>query len=249
MPNVEVIRWLETASFQAMPALWTRQYDGWVLRFANSYTRRANSVNPLYGSQLDLAEKIQHCEALYIQQQQPTIFKLTDACSPPDLEARLVDRGYEAGMVTQIQTCTFGSSPAAPVAPGSPRLTAEWLDIYRAMNDVPAQHHRTLRAMLDQIRHPTWYALLKDASGQPSAVGLGVLTDSLLGIFDIVVDARQRGQGIGTQLMLGLLAWGSTQGAQMAYLQVNATNTAGLRLYARLGFQDVYRYWYRTKLG
>jgi GNAT superfamily N-acetyltransferase len=249
MPNIEVIRWLETVSFQAMPALWTRQYDGWVLRFANTYTRRANSVNPIYGSQLDLAEKIHQCEALYHDHQQPTIFKLTDACIPTDLEARLADRGYEAGMVTQVQARLLDSLPDMTPVSGSPHLDAEWLNAYRQMNEVPAQHHTTLRAMLTQIHHPTWYALIKDGSGRHIAVGLGVLTGSLLGIFDIVVDARLRGQGIGTQLIHGLLAWGSTHGAHVAYLQVNATNTAGLRLYARLGFQDVYRYWYRTKLG
>jgi hypothetical protein len=60
-----VIRSLEELSLNAWPSLQTLLYDGWVLRFANGYTKRANSVNPLYHSGTDVTEKTETCERLY----------------------------------------------------------------------------------------------------------------------------------------------------------------------------------------
>ncbi len=41
----ETIRTLERRAFAAWPALDTVEHDGWALRTANGYTKRANSAN------------------------------------------------------------------------------------------------------------------------------------------------------------------------------------------------------------
>ena len=46
---------IEELSLSAWPPLQTMVLDGWVLRFAEGYTKRPNSVNPLYASTLGLA--------------------------------------------------------------------------------------------------------------------------------------------------------------------------------------------------
>ena len=43
---------------QALPALESETYDGWVHRAAGGYTGRANSAAPLDPGELDPAEKI-----------------------------------------------------------------------------------------------------------------------------------------------------------------------------------------------
>ena len=68
-----------------------------------------------------------------------------------------------------------------------------------------------------------------------------------LGLFDIVTDAGQRRKGYSRRLMGGLMHWARNAGATRAYLQVMLDNTAALRLYEKMGFKEIYRYWYRLK--
>src|SRR5580693_6740913 len=88
----EAITQLEELSINAWPSLQTLVYDGWVLRFADGYTKRANSSNPLYEGVLDVDEKIDACEKLYSGRRLDTVFKLTTASHPADLDRILSAR-------------------------------------------------------------------------------------------------------------------------------------------------------------
>jgi ribosomal protein S18 acetylase RimI-like enzyme len=78
-------------------------------------------------------------------------------------------------------------------------------------------------------------------------VGLGVLEDHFLGIFDIVVDKAYRNTGVGYHIVDNILRWGKKMGADTAYLQVLNNNIAAIRLYEKMGFRECYQYWYRMK--
>ena len=56
-----MIRLLEELSLSALPALETTFLDGWVLRLSDNFTRRANSINPLYPGARPLAESGRDC--------------------------------------------------------------------------------------------------------------------------------------------------------------------------------------------
>ena len=101
------------------------------------------------------------------------------------------------------------------------------------------------RELLEQILSPVLFAVLYQ-QGAPVACGLGVLEHDLFGLFDIVTDPEQRRKGYGTQLVASMLDWGKQHGAQYAYLQVVDTNLAAQQMYAKLGFQERYQYWYRV---
>lgn len=245
MAEAAQIRALEQISLRALPALETIAYDGWLLRFANGFTGRANSVNPLLSSSLPVSEKIAHCEAEYAHRGIPLRFRLTDAMAPADLEAALIAHGYsESFNLTSVQVCDLSRHVPAISAGfhGSTQLSPEWLQTYRAMNDVQPQDAQTLFAMLSRIETPIFCGWLDDL-----AVGLAVLEGDWVGLYDIVVAPEARRQGIGRRLVSSLMAWGMQQGARRAYLQVMASNAPARALYAQLGYHDHHRYWYRRR--
>src|SRR5690348_17161021 len=98
----DTIRRFEEHSINEWPALQTLLLDGWVLRFANGYTRRANSVNALYESTREPLEKIAACEALYAQQGLKTTFKITSANEQSALDLLLAGCGYLKDAPTSV---------------------------------------------------------------------------------------------------------------------------------------------------
>ncbi|MEP7357214.1 MAG: GNAT family N-acetyltransferase [Anaerolineales bacterium] len=138
------------------------------------------------------------------------------------------------------------SLSASAIWSGSESLPDEWLQAVASLTAVPERHQATLRQMLAGLVPPACFASLS-ASGQIAACGLGVLHGGWLGLFDIVTHPQQRGQGYAQRLIRQLLAWGASQRAQGAYLQVMLNNPPALALYQRLGFKEAYRYWYRVK--
>lgn len=238
---------IEEFSLNAWPAPQTFLYDGWVLRFAGGYTRRANSINPLYVSTLPLEEKIATCERMYGEQNLPVVFKMTSAASPPGLDDVLAARGYRAEAHTSLQVLDLNAWSGTPPDDFcfATELANEWLTVFCALSGTLERHHAPMRQILGLILPARCFAILR-VGDEPVACGLAVLQDGVVGIFDIVVAAEQRRKGYGRQMMDGLLAWGKQQGAHGSYLQVMCNNPPALRLYANLGYREVYPYWYRV---
>jgi ribosomal protein S18 acetylase RimI-like enzyme len=243
-----MIRTIEEHSLNAWPSLETMLYDGWVLRFADGHTRRANSINPLYASQRDINEKIRACETIYRSKGLPVVFKMTPADQPPDLDAVLAAGGYLADAHTSVQTLDLrnaGHAPAEGVVLAG-ELTEPWLAAYCRVSNIAEKRAATLRRMLATIAPARRFASIC-AQGQTIACGMGVLDGGFLGLFDIVTDPRYRRRGHARQLVGSLLAWGQQEAARTAYLQVMFNNEPALGLYHKLGFVEQYRYWYRVK--
>jgi len=243
----DLVRTIETLSYKALPALERRYYDGWLLRYANGYTRRANSVNPIYGSHEDIDLKISHCEVLYKHKGRPTIFKMTNNVHPADLDKTLADKGYHREAETGVYTLSIiGQGKMAESVQINSRLTDAWVDDFARLNNVSDENALTLTRMLKLI--PTTCGFLQVLDGDSViGVALGVVDETWVGVFDVVVDNSYRGQGYGRAIMQSLFAWGVAQGADTAYLQMQADNTVADKLYQSLGFQHQYNYWYRVK--
>jgi ribosomal protein S18 acetylase RimI-like enzyme len=76
---------------------------------------------------------------------------------------------------------------------------------------------------------------------------MGVMDGDYLGIYNLVTAEDCRRRGIGTELLLHLLDWGIDNAATTAYLQVMLNNEPALKMYERLGFRELYQYWYRVQ--
>ncbi len=243
-----MIRVIEEFSMNAWPALQTMLYDGWVLRFANGYTRRANSINPIYPSSVDVRDKIQRCERLYRERGLNVVFKMTSAVYPEGLDDVLAGQGYAVDAQTSVQTLDLGKMDrvSAQGVALAESLSDDWLAAFCEMSSIPAQRAPLLSQMLHGIAPAVCFAAIR--RGDPAiACGLGVVQAGFVGLYDIVTHPQARQQGHGTQLVASILGWARQRGAHTAYLQVMLNNPPALRLYSKLGFSEIYQYWYRVK--
>jgi hypothetical protein len=171
---------IEELSMNAWPALQTLLYDGWVIRFANGYTKRANSINPIYKSQLDAAEKIANCERLYRQRNLDVVFKMTSAVHPKNLDEMLASREYRVDSPTSVQTMVLNGADSPLSADLDTALTDEWLADFCRMSGVNDERKSTLRQMLANIVPQKCFAAIRQG-GETVACGLGVLQENTSG--------------------------------------------------------------------
>ncbi|MFZ1755541.1 MAG: GNAT family N-acetyltransferase [Caldilineaceae bacterium] len=249
------IRTIEEASLNAWPARQQLVDDGWLIRFNDGYTRRSNSVNPIYASEIDdsaLETRLKKWERFYTEKGQPAIFKITPLVQPPHLDAVLDERGYryEAPTGVRIRSLAAPLPPPDAIPDGRPviesALSDAWLDSYTNFSATPPETLAPMRAILENIAPACCY-VTQWGGGAPVASGLGVLEGPLFGLYDIVTSPDQRGKGYGVHLLHGLLAWARENGASHAYLAVMDDNAPARRLYDKWGFVEMYKYWYRVK--
>jgi len=240
---------IEELSLNAWSALQTVFYDGWIIRFANGYTKRANSVNPLYPSTMNLDEKIRFCENIYRVKEMPVVFKITPTTYPGNLDERLLANGYRKDSPTSVQIMELESInvQVSREANLQEDLSDEWLDNFCRMSAVTQMNRETLRQILINIVPRHCFMSLK-SDDRVIACGLGVLQSDYIGLFDIVTDDTFRSRGYGQQIVKSILAWGKQNKAEQAYLQVMLNNPPALHLYEKIGFREKYQYWYRVKL-
>ncbi len=220
--------------------------DGWLLRFSRGFTKRANSVVPLYpsiaGRQEPMAERVRHCENLYAREGLQTIFRLPASDDLSDLDAHLDSRGY-----TLVDPTLVLAAPTKPVPAheGFTLLPAEhWLGVYAELTGMPSAARKLHGAIIAGIQTPCGFAVLR-CGNRPVACGLAVVERDLLGLFDIVTHPDARRSGHGTALVGSLLRWGHARGARLAYLQMVESNAPARALYRKHGFEISYNYWYR----
>lgn len=236
----------EELSMNAWPALQTMVYDGWILRFANGYTKRANSVLPLYDYQLPLNEKIDYCEEIYHRQGLPTVFKLTPSGSL--IDEVLEQRGYRRVDETAIRVVSLdGWKAVENDVTVETHFNRKWVTSNFALSHITDE--RTLATagqMLQNLRNKAIY-VNKVVDGKVVSSGLGVMERGYVGLFDIIVEEACRQRGFGREIVTSLLNEASKSNSHHAYLQVVAGNKPAEHLYDTLGFREVYKYWYRVK--
>jgi len=245
-------KFIEEITLNTWPAEQSILLEGWVMRSAAGYTKRANSVNPLYGidgSVTDVMERIKLSEAYYQDAGLSPVFKITPYIQPSDLDKTLEECGYRIVEPSSVRVLSLDRLPALSsqyTVEVRDALSEEWLKFFAELTELSSENQRTLQRMLSASTLKQGYALLL-LDGVPTACGLGILQHGYIGLYDIVTAQAHRRQGMAEQLLLGLLHWGKEQGGLSSFLQVVLTNHGASALYDKLGFQEIYQYWYRVK--
>jgi len=249
-PGIETIgvRRLEEMALNAWPSFATHIYDGWILRHAEGYTKRANSVIPLYPSTIELEQKIDRSVAFYSRLGLPAIFKMTAESTPSSLDDALSRRGFAIVDPSSVQIATLDSGACRhdDVVTVGRQFSDSWFDGYAACSRLEDPSRRmSARRLLSLVPAPLVVAHMS-IGGRIVSCGFGAIEGELVGIFDIVTDPEFRRRGFAEAIVRTLMRNAALLGARTAYLQVIVANREAQALYQKLGFVERYRYWYRV---
>jgi N-acetylglutamate synthase len=240
----ETIRTLERRAFAAWPALDTVEQDGWALRTANGYTKRANSANAVEPALQPVDLQIARIEAHYRAHDLPPIFRLTPLAGS-GIDRALEARGYARIDPSLVMVARPGRDLRDPQAIDADSPWAGWLDAFIAATEASPSAAAKLAALLRCIVPPAQFVQIPNAANRPAAFAMAVADAGYVGIFEVLSAVHARRQGFARRAVAHAMAWGFARGAHTAYLQVAADNAPAMALYAALGFVPLYGYHYR----
>ncbi|MFG2710125.1 GNAT family N-acetyltransferase [Streptomyces goshikiensis] len=234
------------ASFEELARITARAWvpleseplGGWVLRAAEGFTRRANSVLPLGDPGIPLDEALARVTSWYAERELPAYVQAaTGAVGTQEaLCAELEARGWVNEVSAEVRVgalAPVGDLDAA--AADDVRLTRvpdeEWLARYGKVRDP-----RLARRML--VEGPSvWFATLPGR-----AIGRMVVDGRWAGFGAVEVGPEHRRGGLATAVMAALARRALEEGASAAWLQVEADNAGARGLYDGMGFVTHHMY-------
>ncbi|TKJ90199.1 hypothetical protein PaeCFBP13512_13415 [Paenibacillus sp. CFBP13512] len=254
---------IEQSSLETWPALHSKKVGGWNVRLSDGYSKRSNSVSTLEDIDPDvtLEDQIASCEANYHKAGLPVVFKMTPFTQPSELDQQLHLRNYQIQDETRVQCRSlagieeeykqYQESRSDKLSQLTYTIqeqwSEEWIKQASALGEWPDSVGHSIAKLMSVNTLPKAYMTVYQAD-QPVACVIGVLDHDYMGIYDVITGAPYRRQGIAKMMLYHLMKWAQSHGASYTYLQVGEHNQAAIQLYAGLGFEEVYRYWYRVLL-
>ena len=174
----------------------------------------------------------------------PLVVRVTSAANPA-IDRHLEAAGYTREAETVVMTAQLTPGRGATsdrTHPGTP--TSRWLAAQQSWLGISAEDAVGWQKVLDRIRAPAAFAS-HSSGGRVVVVGIGVVRDAWLGLFEMTTQPSLRRRGHARGLVRDLIGWGAGLGATRSFLQVVVTNEPALRLYEGFGYRETYRYWYR----
>ena len=216
-------------------------YDGWLLRFTQGYSLNNNCVWPLYEGQIPLLDKLVFCQAQYAARGSMCGFRLAQLPEHKAIDALLTEHGYSRSNPNLVLTRDSVVAPDVDVV--TELAVDEWLETIYRVRPGDANIKAWQRQVYARTTLPSRFAVVQRRD-EVCGYGRSVQQGDTLNLLDLWVLPQYRGQGLGTQLIHGLLQLGRNDGSLTACLTVNEDNEGAQRLYERLGFVYRYLYWY-----
>lgn len=223
--------------------------DGWLLRLSPGKAKRARCIHPLAAGRLPLADRLALAATRYHAAGLPLIFRLTPFSQPPGIDDTLAAAGLQRFDDTCVLAGPIGSLDLRSTLPDNTRLDAVTGDDYAAVvgglrgSPTLQQMAHAQRLAASPVPYRGWVLRRHDevlACGQTAREG------RFVGLYDIFTAPAARNQGLSRALCAALLRQAADDGADTAYLQVDANNAPALAVYRRLGLLEGYRYHYRA---
>jgi ribosomal protein S18 acetylase RimI-like enzyme len=223
-----------------------RPIGGWIWRYSNGGSQRANSVATLDDPGMELRQAIATAEMLYAERGAPAWFQVTEVSQPVGLDAELARRGYgiNDACVTLALTLPEEASHLETDVEISETLSDAWFEAYADV--ITPDRRAQARAILGRVPGPRAFCALR-RNGRVVATALAVALGPVARIKCVATLAAARRTGAAEKVMEAALGWAAGAGANRVGLGVTEANTAARALYTKLGFTIAGRYHIRAR--
>jgi N-acetylglutamate synthase len=240
--DLSLVQQAEERLINVWPAPSTMLMDGWVVRFANGYSGRANSASAITRDAALSDDLIHRLEGLYGDAGLSPTFRISPLAGK-DCEALLIERGYHLKNEVSTMLLNLGSfnARADDKVKITAAPTADWLRGVSIRQEPSKRSEAHLETIVGNIRVPAAFARLM-LENEPIGFGMSAIDRGWAELGSIMLDQDQRGKGLGRAVVGSLLTWAKEKGAERAFLQVDITNSVAINLYISLGFKEIYRY-------
>jgi len=238
------------------PAKFNYFLNGWILRFTEGVTARANSVLPMSynGTKWTLGRDINIVETAYKSFKLPPIFMMHDFFKPKYLEQELIKREYVSFSPTDAMMISINDVNFKPINENFTYV--HYSNRVNEFSKFLAKHSTRSEAeqiILEELSERIFipkkrFFIAKD---QNEIIGtlMGVLDpNGFLYLADLLVDPKYRNQNVATSLYFeALKKWAISKGVRKLWLQVEVDNKKAINFYKKFGFKKIYSYYYLKK--
>ena len=249
----------ERRALASWPPLTSQPLGEWVLRAADGFSSRLNSVLAVgdpgrpFSEACDAVARFYTCRSLPVWAQ-----VVVGSAVHESFEAA----GWVPARPGEADTVFCLASVAAALRSARKQLRRSTVDTEADVDvtttagddwladDARARSHPTTAARVLEGPEQVGFAAVREGAHVVAKGRIGgAHEDDWAGITDVWVSPDHRRRGLGLVVVAGLLEWAAERGATTAYLQVRGDNHAALGLYERLGFRAHHTYRYLTTSG
>ncbi|MFX0026212.1 MAG: GNAT family N-acetyltransferase [Candidatus Hermodarchaeota archaeon] len=256
MKSKNLVRSLLENLINSWPAQHYFFHNGWILRFNEGVTSRANSVIPLnyYGNKTTIHKDIEITESAYQNYNLPTIFMMHDFYKPSYLKNKLIENGYKEfdftiGMGNHIKDILSLKVNKTIVYSFYNERTLEISDFLAENSARPEDQQIIIKEITQRIKIPKKCFIIAKIQDEIIGTLMGVLDQNgILYLADMVVDPNHRRKGIAISLLYkAIIEWALPKNVNFVWLQVEIVNKNAIDLYKKLGLKELYHYHYLKK--
>jgi len=227
--------------------------NGWVLRFTDGITSRANSVFPIryIGTHETLDSDINIVEKAYKAHNLPPVFTMHEFHEPENLKDNLIKRGYQdydhtiaLGInIDDFQPKIITNDFEYIIFDSRVKEISEFLAGFSKRNE---SEQKVIQEINQQLIVPQKCYIIVKNNDEIIGTLLAVLVpQGFLYVGDVFVHPDFRRKGIATLMLIKLKEkWTFSSKVGTIWLQVEKVNTKALDLYHKLGMTKLYDYYY-----
>ncbi len=253
MKSKKEIKQFQEFLLNSWPAKHYYFLNGWILRFTDGITSRANSVFPIRYTGTDeiLESDIAIVEKAYKAHNLPPVFTMHEFYEPKNLKGKLLKRGYHTYdqtialgiQIDDIHPTTITNDFEYFIFNSRVKEFSEFLTRFSKWNE---DEQNIIQEINQRIVIPKkCYVIAEYQNEVMGTLFAALVPQGYLYIGDVFVHPDFRRKGVATSMLFKLKnEWVKSNRVKTIWLQVEKVNTKALDLYHKLGMKKLYDYYY-----